>query len=83
MVSFISDLIYDGRLSTLDSEYYNLPPAQRKKKFPPNPIEIIDTSEFLDPKERMETEVNSTYYNMAEAMLSVKKVMDLSRKEKN
>jgi len=78
MVSFISDLIYDGRLSTnLDSEYYKLAPAQRKKKFPPNPIEIIDTSEFLDPKERMETEVNSTYYNMAEAMLSVKKVMDL------
>lgn len=78
MVSFISDLIYDGRLSTnLDSEYYRLPPAQRKRKYPSNPIEIIDTSEFLDPQERMETEVNSTYYNMAEAMLSVKKVMDL------
>ena len=78
MVSFISDLIYDGRLSTnLDSEYYQLPPAQRKRKFPSNPIEIIDTSTFLDPKERMETEVNSTYYNMAEAMLSVKKVINL------
>ena len=78
MVSFISDLIYDGKLSTnLESEYYQLPPAQRKRKFPANPIEIIDTSEFLDPKERMETELNSTFYNLTEAMLSVNKVMDL------
>ena len=78
MVSFISDLIYDGRLSTnLDSEYYQLPPVKRKHLFPSNPIEIIDTSKILAPNERMETEVNSTFYNLTEAMISVRRVMDL------
>ena len=34
MISFISDLIYDGKLSVnLDSEYYQVPPAIRKRKF--------------------------------------------------
>ena len=78
MISFISDLIYDGKLSVnLDSEYYQVPPATRKRKFTTKPIEIIDTSKFIDPQKRMETEVNSTFYNLSEAMISVNKVMDL------
>jgi len=78
MVSFISDLIYDGKLCpNLDSEYYKLPSIKRKKVFPKNPIELIDTSELFDPQARMETEVDSTYYNLCEAMLSVKKVIEL------
>ncbi|HZJ83158.1 MAG TPA: AAA domain-containing protein [Clostridia bacterium] len=78
MVSFISDLIYDGKLSTnLDSEYYQLPPVKRKRVFPSNPIEIIDTSEFIGADDRMETEVNSTFYNLSEAMISIERVMDL------
>jgi hypothetical protein len=78
MVSFISDLIYDGKLSTnLDSEYYQIPPAKRKRLYSSSPIEIIDTSRLMAPDERMETEVNSTYYNQSEAMLSLKKVMEL------
>ena len=78
MVAFISDLIYDGKLCpNLDSEYYKTPPIKRKKLFPQNPIELIDTSEFFDPQTRMETEVDSTYYNLCEAMLSVRKVISL------
>lgn len=78
MVSLISDLIYDGALSpNLESEYYKVPKRMRKKLFPEDSIEIIDTSEITDPETRMETEINSTYYNMTEAMLSIKKVFDL------
>lgn len=78
LVSFISDLIYDGKLCpNLDSEYYKTPPAKRKRLFPQKPIEIIDTSEFFDPQTRMETEVDSTYYNLCEAMLSLQKVVSL------
>jgi len=84
MVSFISDLIYDGRLCpNLDSEYYQSPPIKRKKIFPQNPIEIIDTSEFFDPQTRMETEVDSTYYNLCEAMMSVQKVAELVKEGEN
>lgn len=80
MVSLISDLIYDGGLSpNLGSEYYKLPKTKRGRLFPDNSIEIIDTSEITDPQTRMETEINSTYYNLTEAMLSIKKVMDLLR----
>ncbi len=78
MVSFISELIYDGKLyPNTDSLYYKIPQQERSRLFPDNPIEIIDTSEFLDPQTRAETEESSTYYNMSEAMLSVKKVLDL------
>lgn len=78
MVSLISDLIYDGKLCpNLDSEYYKVPKGMRKKLFPGNSIEIIDTSDITDPHTRMETEINSTYYNLTEAMLSIKKVLDL------
>lgn len=78
MVSLISDLIYDGKLCpNLESEYYKVPKRTRKKLFPENSIELIDTSELTDPRTRMETEVNSTYYNLTEAMLSIKKVLDL------
>ncbi len=78
MVSFISDLIYDGKLyPNTDSPYYKVPKQRRNALFPQDPIEIIDTSEFLDPQTRAETEENSTYYNISEAMLSVKKVIEL------
>lgn len=78
MISFISDLIYDGKLSAnLDAEYYQVPPSIRRRKFSAAPIEIIDTSELVGPQERMETEVNSTFYNLTEAMISVSKVVDL------
>ncbi|NLX69595.1 MAG: AAA family ATPase [Clostridiales bacterium] len=81
MVSFISDLIYDGKLyPNTDSSYYKVPKQKRNVLFPQNPIEIIDTSEFLDPQTRSETEENSTYYNISEAMLSVKKVIELLEK---
>jgi len=78
MVSFISDLIYDGRLCpNIESRYYQLPDIKRKRLFPRNAIEIVDTSEITDIEARLETETNSTYYNLSEAMLSVKKVLDL------
>jgi superfamily I DNA and/or RNA helicase len=78
MVSFISDLIYDGKLyPNTDSLYYKVPKQKRDGIFLENPIEIIDTSEFLDPEARAETEENSTYYNISEAMMSVKKVIEL------
>lgn len=78
MVSLISDLIYDGKLCpNLESAYYKVPRRLRKKLFPENSIEIIDTSELTDPQTRKETEINSTYYNLTEAMLSIKKVLDL------
>lgn len=77
MVSFISDLIYDGRLSpNTASDYYKLSPAGRKKFFP-YPIEIVDTAGISDPKLRAETEINSTYYNLTEAMLCVRQVLNL------
>lgn len=77
MVSFISDLIYDGRLSpNPDSDYYRLSSAGRKKFFP-NPIEIVDTANIPERNLRMETEINSTYYNLTEAMLCVRKVLNL------
>src|SRR5690606_4643455 len=78
MVSLISDLIYDGKLCpNLESAYYKVPRRLRKKLFPENSIEIIDTSELTDPQTRKETEINSTYYNLTEAMLSIKKVLDI------
>lgn len=81
MVSLISDLVYDGKLSpNRDSMYYMVPRTKRKKLFPDNLIEVIDTSEFADERTRMETEINATYYNLCEAMLSVKKVLDLVQK---
>jgi hypothetical protein len=84
MVSFISDLVYDGRLCpNTDSMYYKVPKQKRKRLFPETPIEIIDTSEFLDPKARAETEVNSTYYNLSEAMMSVRKVAELVKAGEN
>jgi hypothetical protein len=77
MVSFISDLIYDGRLyPNRNSDYYKVPKQKRDRLFP-QAIEIVDTSEIADIRARHETELNSTYYNLSEAMLSVKKVMDL------
>lgn len=77
MVSFISDLIYDGRLSpNTDSDYYKLSPAGRKKFFP-YPVEIVDTAGISDPKLRAETEINSTYYNLTEAMLCLRQVLNL------
>ncbi|NLY89423.1 MAG: AAA family ATPase [Firmicutes bacterium] len=77
MVSFISDLIYDGRLSpNTDSDYYKLSPAGRRKFFP-YPVEIVDTAGISDPKLRAETEINSTYYNLTEAMLCVRQVLNL------
>jgi hypothetical protein len=77
MVSFISDLVYDGRLSpNTASDYYKLSPAGRKKFFP-HPIEIVDTAGISDPKLRAETEINSTYYNLTEAMLCVRQVLNL------
>jgi superfamily I DNA and/or RNA helicase len=78
MVSFISDLVYDGRLyPNTDSAYYKVPRQKRNAMFPLNPIEIIDTSELLDPRTRSEIEENSTYYNISEAILSVKKAAEL------
>ena len=78
MVSFISDLIYDGRLRpNRNSIYYEVPKGKRKKLFPRQTIEVVDTSEIADIRARHETELNSTYYNLSEAMLSVKKVIDL------
>ena len=78
MVSLISDLVYDGGLTpNLESKYYKIPKSEREKFFPSDAIEIIDTSEITDPETRAETEVNSTYFNLTEAMLSIKKVMDL------
>jgi superfamily I DNA and/or RNA helicase len=78
LVSLISNLVYDGKLSpNLDSEYYNLPVSKRKKLFPKEAIDIVDTSKIVDDEARMETEVNSTYYNRSEAMMSVRKVIEL------
>jgi hypothetical protein len=78
LVSLISGLVYDGKLNpNLDSEFYELPETKRKKLFPKEPLEIIDTSTVIDDEARMETEVNSTYYNRAEAMMSVRKVIEL------
>lgn len=78
MVSFISDLVYDGRLCPdTDAPYYHLPDMKRRRLFPEQAIEILDTAEITDIQARLETEVNSTYYNLSEAMLSVKKVLDL------
>src|SRR5690554_2097858 len=77
MVSFISDLVYDGRLScNLESDYYRLSPAGRKKFFP-YPIEIVDTADIPERNLRVESEINSTYYNLTEAMLCVRKVLNL------
>lgn len=78
LVSLISSLVYDGKLNpNLDSEFYQIPENKRKKLFPNQPLEIIDTSVIIDDEARMETEVNSTYYNRAEAMMSVRKVIEL------
>lgn len=78
LVSLISNLVYDGKLNpNLDSEFYQLPDSKRKKLFPKDALEIIDTSTVIDDEARMETEVNSTYYNRAEAMMSVRKVLEL------
>ncbi len=80
MVSFISDLVYDGKLSpNIDSSFYQVPRRKRKNLFPSQTIEIIDTSEIVDHRARYETELNSTYYNLSEAMLSVRKVIELLR----
>lgn len=77
MVSFISDLIYDGRLApNTNSDYYKLSPAGRRKFFP-YPVEIVDTAGISDPSLRAETEINSTYYNLTEAMLCVRQVLNL------
>jgi superfamily I DNA and/or RNA helicase len=78
LVSLISNLVYDGRLApNLDSEFYALPESKRKKLFPKEAIDIIDTSTIIDDEARMETEINSTYYNLSEAMMSVRKVIEL------
>jgi len=78
IVSLISDLIYDGKLCpNLGSEYYRTPKSQRASLFPDKAIEIVDTSKLVHGDFRMETEINSTYFNLCEAMISVKKVMDL------
>jgi superfamily I DNA and/or RNA helicase len=78
LVSLISSLVYDGRLTPdLDSEYYELPETKRKKLFPNEAIDIVDTSVIIDEDARMETETNSTYYNLSEAMMSVRKVVEL------
>lgn len=78
MISFMSDLIYDGRLSTnLDSDYYKLPPNQRKKAYPSSPIEIMDTALMVGPEDRMETEVDSTYFNQKEIDITLDKVKKL------
>jgi superfamily I DNA and/or RNA helicase len=78
LVSLISNLVYDGKLApNLDSEYYTLPESKRKKLFPKEAIDIVDTSKIVDQEARMETEINSTYYNLSEAMMSVKKVIEL------
>lgn len=78
LVSLISSLVYDGKLApNLDSDYYQLPESKRKRLFPKEAIEIVDTSSVVDEEARMETEVNSTYYNLSEAMMSVRKVIEL------
>lgn len=78
LVSLISSLVYDGKLNpNLASEFYQLPESKRKKLFPKDALEIIDTSTIIDDDARLETEVNSTYYNRAEAMMSVRKVLEL------
>jgi hypothetical protein len=78
LVSLISSLVYDGKLiPNLDAEYYQLPETKRRKLFPKEPLEILDTSTVVDDEARMETEVNSTYYNRSEAMMSVRKVIEL------
>ncbi len=78
MVSFISDLVYDGRLCPdTKADYYQVPENKRKRLFSEQTIDIVDTSTITDIQARLETEVNSTYYNLSEAMLSVKKVLDL------
>lgn len=78
MVSFISDLIYDTRLApNLDTDYYRVPQAKRRKLYPAQVIEVMDTSDITEPSLRMETEINSTFYNLTEAMLAVKKVLNL------
>ena len=81
MISFISDLIYDGKLSVNLTRILSVP-RYKEEEFTTKPIEIIDTSKFIDPQKRMETEVNSTFYNLSEAMISVNKVMDLLKEEK-
>jgi hypothetical protein len=78
MISFISDLIYDGRLCpNRNSVYYSVPKQKREGLFPGQTIEVVDTSGIADIQARQETEQDSTYYNLSEAMLSVSKVLDL------
>lgn len=78
LVSLISNLVYDGRLTPdLNSEYYELSEAKRRRLFPKEAIDIVDTSSIADDEARMETEINSTYYNLSEAMMSVRKVIEL------
>src|SRR5674476_1587963 len=68
---------YRRSSSNKGSQYYQVPKQKRKKLFPEQTIEVIDTSEITDIEARLETELNSTYYNISEAMLPVKKVIDL------